>query len=120
MDGNYIQRGAVQFKNDIAFSCSVRKCCIISTIKVDNELRALKTDALAACKKFEQQVDEGDTEASKNKGMLIRMMEFVEECLESSTEDFKLTITDIVDDIEVKGMVMECTPMWCGIDVLKG
>ena len=80
------------------------------TLKVDNELRALKTDALAACKKFEQQLGEGEPEASKNKDMLMRMIEFVEECLESSTEDFKLTITDIVDDIEVKGWVMECTP----------
>ena len=42
--------------------------------------------------------------------MLMRMMEFVEECLESSTDDFKLTITDIVDDIEVKGTVMGYTP----------
>ena len=33
--------------------------------------------------------------------MIQRMIDLLDESLESSTEDFKLTITDIVDDIEV-------------------
>ncbi len=35
--------------------------------------------------------------------MIKRMVDLLDESLESSTDDFKLTITDIVDDIEVGG-----------------
>ena len=47
--------------------------------------------------------------------MIQRMIDLLEESLESSTEDFKLTITDIVDDIEVRGCGRECSGVvgWC-------
>ena len=55
---------------------------------------------MTVCRTFEQRHADGDADALRHKDMLMRMMELVDECLESSTDDFKLTITDIVDDIE--------------------
>lgn len=70
--------------------------------QVDRDLRALKADALAVSARIGRA---GGAEAEEQQATIKRMIDLVDESLESSTEDFKLTITDIVDDIEVWGSV---------------
>ena len=69
---------------------------------MDRDLHALKADALVVSARIGRA---GGGEAEEQQATIKRMIDLVDESLESSTEDFKLTITDIVDDIEVWGSV---------------
>ena len=71
-------------------------------LQVDRDLHALKADALVVSARIGRA---GGGEAEEQQATIKRMIDLVDESLESSTEDFKLTITDIVDDIEVWGSV---------------
>ena len=71
-------------------------------LQVDRDLHALKADALVVSARIGRA---GGEEVEEQQATIKRMIDLVDESLESSTEDFKLTITDIVDDIEVWGSV---------------
>ncbi|GAX76983.1 hypothetical protein CEUSTIGMA_g4430.t1 [Chlamydomonas eustigma] len=67
----------------------------LAKIQVDNDLNSLRGDAEAALNRMGRAPD-----TIELREQISRMLELVDESLESTTEDFRLSITDIIECIE--------------------
>eukprot|EP00195_Chlamydomonas_chlamydogama_P007612 CAMPEP_0202908714 /NCGR_PEP_ID=MMETSP1392-20130828/46994_1 /ASSEMBLY_ACC=CAM_ASM_000868 /TAXON_ID=225041 /ORGANISM="Chlamydomonas chlamydogama, Strain SAG 11-48b" /LENGTH=271 /DNA_ID=CAMNT_0049598179 /DNA_START=106 /DNA_END=917 /DNA_ORIENTATION=- len=65
--------------------------------QVDRDLEVLKEDAQAL---YDRIGCSGAADIAEQQNLVVRLIDIVDECLESSIDDFKLTVTDIVDSIE--------------------
>lgn len=72
-------------------------------VQVDRDLRAFKADANSMLNRLKVHgVSQGDTSlAEEQEQLIMRVVDIADECLECTIDDFKLTVTDIVDSIEV-------------------